>query len=231
MAVRYVGLARMKQAGFPLLAKTLIDRGIALGVLAMTSPLVGAAALGVLVTMGRPVLFGQQRPGKHGKPFRLYKLRTMSDARGSDGQLLPDADRLTALGRFLRASSIDDLPNVLNVLRGELSLVGPRPLLMSYLPLYTKEQARRHDVLPGITGWAQICGRNAVSHEEKFRLDLWYVDHWTPWLDLRILAKTVLAVARREGISADGHATMEVWRGEQTPLNGATARSSASDLP
>ena len=219
----------MKQAGLLLLTKTLIDRGIALGALIATAPLVGAAALGVLVTMGRPVLFTQLRPGKDGKPFRLCKMRTMSNARTPEGELLPDAERLTKVGRFLRATSIDDLPNILNVLRGELSLVGPRPLLMSYLPLYTKDQARRHDVLPGITGWAQICGRNAVSHEEKFRLDLWYVDHWSPWLDIRILARTVFAVARREGISAEGHATMGVWRGEQPPLTNG-ARTTPADV-
>jgi lipopolysaccharide/colanic/teichoic acid biosynthesis glycosyltransferase len=220
----------MKQAGLPLFAKTLFDRAVALGGLVATSPLVGAAAVAVLATMGRPVMFAQQRPGRGGVPFRLYKLRTMSNARTAGGELLPDAERLTKVGRFLRATSIDDLPNLLNVLRGELSLVGPRPLLMSYLPLYTKEQARRHDVLPGITGWAQVCGRNAVSHEDKFDLDVWYVDHWSPWLDIRILAKTVLAVARREGISAEGHATMGVWRGEQHHVNGG-AKTAAVDVP
>jgi lipopolysaccharide/colanic/teichoic acid biosynthesis glycosyltransferase len=223
-------IATMKQAGLLLFTKTLIDRTIAAGVLVATSPLLGAAALAVLVDMGRPVLFTQVRPGKHGKPFRLYKMRTMSNARTPDGELLPDAERLTNVGRFLRATSIDDLPNLINVIRGELSLVGPRPLLMSYLRLYTKEQARRHDVLPGITGWAQINGRNTDSHEEKFRLDVWYVDHWSPWLDIRILARTVLAVARREGVSADGQATMGVWRAEHASFDDHT-KTLATDLP
>lgn len=208
----------MKQAGLPLLAKIIFDRGIALAVLAATSPVLGMASLAVLWTMGRPVLFVQRRPGKHGRPIRLYKLRTMSNARGPDGELLPDEQRLTRLGRVLRATSIDDLPNLVNVVIGELSLVGPRPLLMSYMPLYTKEQARRHEVLPGITGWAQINGRNAVGHEQKFEFDVWYVDHWTPWLDLRILARTVLAVVRREGVSADGHVTKDVWRGTPSTM-------------
>jgi sugar transferase EpsL len=145
--------------------------------------------------------------------LRIYKLRTMSDARDETGALLPDAQRLTRLGRLLRATSIDDLPNLFNVLKGELSLVGPRPLLDSYLPLYSREQARRHDVLPGITGWAQIHGRNSVSHEDKFALDVWYVDHWTPWLDVRILLKTLALVVRRTGVSDEGSATKELWRG------------------
>lgn len=209
----------MTQQGLPLLAKTLLDRTVALVALATTSPILGAAALAVAASMGRPVLFTQTRPGKGGEPFKLFKLRTMSNDRGPNGKLLRDDERLTRVGRFLRATSIDDLPNLFNVLRGELSIVGPRPLLMRYLPLYTPEQRRRHEVLPGITGWAQTHGRNLVSHEEKFRLDVWYVDNWSLWLDLRILAKTLLTVLRREGISADGQATVEVWRGNAEAIS------------
>lgn len=206
----------MKQAGIALFAKTIVDRAVAATALLVTAPVLGCAALAVRTTMGSPILFTQTRPGKHGKPFKLYKLRTMLDARAPVGSLLSDDQRLTPLGRLLRASSVDDLPNLFNVLRGELSLVGPRPLLMSYLALYTEEQARRHDVLPGITGWAQIHGRNSVSHEDKFTLDAWYVDHWTPWLDLQILIRTLGTVIRRDGVSDEGHATKEVWRGNST---------------
>src|SRR5262249_23642116 len=155
----------------------------------------------------------QERPGLGGKPFRLVKFRTMTDERGADGKLLSDASRLTSLGRFLRTVSLDELPQLWNVLRGELSVVGPRPLLMEYLKRYTPEQARRHEVLPGITGWAQVSGRNALSWEEKFRLDVWYVDHWSLWLDARIIARTVGSVLRRRGISPRGLATMPVFTG------------------
>lgn len=203
----------MKQAGVALFLKKAFDRAAALGLLAATAPVLGAAAAAVRVTMGSPVLFRQLRPGKDGRPFRVFKMRTMTDARGPDGQLLPDAERLTRLGKFLRASSIDELPQLLNVLAGDLSLVGPRPLLMQYLPLYTQEQARRHDVMPGITGWAQIHGRNALSWEEKFALDVWYVDHWSLGLDLAILLRTIAAVLRKEGISAPGEATMSEFMG------------------
>ena len=168
--------------------------------------------------LGRPALFKQVRPGRHGKPFEMIKFRTMTQARGSDGELLPDGDRLTALGRFLRASSLDELPELWNVLKGEMSLVGPRPLLMAYLPLYSPEQARRHEVKPGITGWAQVNGRNALSWEEKFKLDVWYVDHRSLWLDFKILWLTVRKVLLKEGISAQGDATMPVFRGSQTEL-------------
>lgn len=163
--------------------------------------------------MGTPVLFRQQRPGLGGRIFAMRKFRTMTDARDPEGRLLPDADRLTPFGRWLRATSLDELPELLNVLRGEMSLVGPRPLLVQYLPRYTPEQARRHDVPPGITGWAQINGRNALSWEEKFRLDVWYVDQGSLWLDVRILALTAWKVFRREGISAAGEATMSEFRG------------------
>lgn len=203
----------MRQAGLPLLAKKAIDRGIALGALIATAPLIGAAALVVRATMGSPVFFTQERPGLRGVPFRIVKMRTMTNARGRSGRLLSDAERLTRVGRFLRKTSIDELPQLWNVLRGDLSLVGPRPLLMQYLPRYSREQARRHDVLPGITGWAQIHGRNTLSWPEKFALDVWYVDHWSLALDLRILAKTIAAVLRPTGIASEGHATMPEFLG------------------
>ena len=166
--------------------------------------------------LGSPVLFTQVRPGLHGKPFRMVKFRTMTDERGSGGALLPDAQRLTPFGRFLRASSLDELPELWNVLRGEMSLVGPRPLLMEYLPLYSPEQARRHEVRPGITGWAQVNGRNAISWADKFALDVWYVDHRSLWLDVQILWRTVRKVLVRDGISAAGEATMTKFTGSKS---------------
>jgi lipopolysaccharide/colanic/teichoic acid biosynthesis glycosyltransferase len=172
-------------------------------------PLLAIIALAILVTMGRPILFGQRRPGRQGRPFTMYKFRTMRDGRDERGRPLPDAMRLTRLGRFLRSTSLDELPELLNVMRGEMSLVGPRPLLMEYLDRYTPEQARRHEVKPGITGWAQINGRNAISWDEKFRLDVWYVDHWSLWLDLSILVKTVAVVVSGKGVSKAGHATTD----------------------
>lgn len=165
--------------------------------------------------LGSPVLFRQVRPGLRGQPFEMVKFRTMTDARGPDGQLLPDAERLTAFGRFLRSSSLDELPELWNVLKGEMSLVGPRPLLMEYLPLYSREQARRHEVRPGITGWAQVNGRNALSWDDKFKLDVWYVDHRSLWLDIKILWLTVRKVLVREGISAAGEATMPRFTGNK----------------
>jgi len=168
---------------------------------------------------GSRVLFSQQRPGFNGKPFMLLKFCTMSDARDAEGRLLPDDQRLTRFGRFLRSSSVDELPELFNVLRGEMSLVGPRPLLMEYLELYTPEQMRRHEARPGITGWAQVNGRNTLSWEEKFKLDVWYVDHCTFWLDLKILAKTVGQIVRSEGISAPGHATAPNFRGSSSGRN------------
>ncbi|WP_458766431.1 sugar transferase [Cupriavidus basilensis] len=163
--------------------------------------------------LGSPVFFQQVRPGLHGKPFQMIKFRTMTDARGPGGELLSDAERLTPFGRFLRSTSLDELPELWNVLKGDMSLVGPRPLLMDYLPLYTMEQARRHEVRPGITGWAQINGRNALSWEEKFALDVWYVEHRTIWLDLKILALTVKKVLVRDGVNAAGEATMTRFTG------------------
>ncbi len=165
--------------------------------------------------LGSPVLFIQQRPGLHGKPFRMVKFRTMTDARDAAGQLLPDAQRLTPFGCFLRASSLDELPELWNVMRGEMSLVGPRPLLMEYLPLYSPQQARRHEVRPGITGWAQVNGRNAISWADKFALDVWYVDHRSLWLDVRILWLTMRKVLVRDGISAAGEATMPRFEGDK----------------
>lgn len=202
-----------KQKGLPLLLKKGLDKAVALSVLAATAPILGAAALTTRATIGAPVFFSQLRPGLQGRLFKIYKLRTMSNARDANGVLLPDESRLTPLGRFLRSTSIDELPQMWNVLKGELSLVGPRPLLTQYLALYDREQARRHDVMPGITGWAQIHGRNALSWEEKFALDVWYVDHWSFGLDLRILAKTARRVLLREGISQAGHATMTPFTG------------------
>lgn len=166
--------------------------------------------------LGSPIFFFQTRPSLNGKPFNMVKFRTMTDARDTRGELLPDADRLTPFGCFLRASSLDELPELWNVLRGDMSLVGPRPLLMDYLPLYTDEQARRHEVRPGITGWAQIHGRNALSWDEKFKLDVWYVDNRSFWLDIKILWSTVRKVLIRDGISAAGEATMPRFKGSRT---------------
>ena len=194
-------------------ARRVLDIVLAAGGLVALSPVLAAVALVIAAREGRPVLFRQVRPGLGGRPFEMLKFRTMSNAVDADGRPLPDAQRLTKLGAFLRASSLDELPELWNVLRGEMSLVGPRPLLMQYLPLYTPEQARRHEVRPGMTGWAQVNGRNAISWDEKFRLDVWYVDNRSLWLDLKILALTVIRVFRREAISADGHATMPPFEG------------------
>jgi sugar transferase EpsL len=179
------------------------------------APLLLLITAAIRLKMGKPVLFTQKRPGLSGAPFQMFKFRTMTEALDTNGRLLPDADRLTGLGRFLRSTSLDELPELFNVLKGEMSLVGPRPLLMQYLERYTQEQARRHAVRPGITGWAQVNGRNAISWEERFELDVWYVDNWSLWLDLKILGMTVWKVIRREGISAEGEATM----GEFNPLS------------
>ena len=182
-------------------------------VLIIFSPVIFALSFLVYFKLGSPILFRQIRPGKHGKPFAILKLRTMLDATDVNGVLLPDAQRLTRFGRFLRSTSLDELPGLINVLKGDMSLVGPRPLLMEYLPLYSPEQARRHDVRPGITGWAQVNGRNAISWEDKFKLDVWYVDNRSIWLDIKILFLTVKKVFVREGISAAGEATMSKFTG------------------
>jgi sugar transferase EpsL len=195
------------------LSKRLFDLIVTSLSLIVTLPLMLVIALLVWIFLGSPVLFRQQRPGYKGKPFLTYKFRTMTNRTGSDGKLLPDAERLTRFGSFLRSTSLDDIPQVFNVLRGEMSLVGPRPLLMQYLKRYTPDQMRRHDVLPGITGWAQINGRNALDWEDKFRLDVWYVDHWSFWLDLKILFMTPWKVFKREGINQPGHATVEEFKG------------------
>ena len=193
--------------------KRLFDLAVAVSLLTMLSAPLLLLALVVRITLGGPVLFRQVRPGLHGRPFRMIKFRTMTDARDADGALLPDAQRLTPLGRFLRATSLDELPELWNVIRGDMSLVGPRPLLMEYLPLYSAEQARRHEVRPGVTGWAQVNGRNSLSWERRLEMDVWYVDHQSFWLDLRILVMTVGKVVRRDGISADGEATMPKFTG------------------
>ncbi len=193
--------------------KRAFDFIVALFGLAVLSPVMLVIALLLRTSVGSPVLFRQQRPGLRGVPFRLVKFRTMRDLVGAHGQPLPDVERLTRLGRFLRATSLDELPELWNVLRGEMSLVGPRPLLMEYLPLYTPKQARRHEVRPGITGWVQVSGRNAIRWDDKFALDVWYVDHHSFWLDLRILAMTIVRVVRCEGISQEGHATVQPFRG------------------
>lgn len=201
--------------GAAVTVKRVLDLSGALSGLLLLSPFIAIAALAVLVSMGRPVFFRQPRPGLCGRPFTMIKFRTMADARDASGKLLSDGDRLTRVGRLLRATSLDELPELWNVLVGDMSLVGPRPLLMAYLDRYTPEQARRHDVKPGITGWAQINGRNAISWDEKFALDVWYVDHRSMRLDLRILFATVMQVMRRKGINSADAATMPEFLGRR----------------
>ncbi|MAB25155.1 MAG: sugar transferase [Pseudomonadales bacterium] len=193
--------------------KRIFDITTAFAALVLLSPVIAVVAWQINRQMGSPVLFRQARPGLNGKPFEMIKFRTMKDALDADGNPLPDSERLTAFGQFLRSSSLDELPELWNVLKGDMSLVGPRPLLMEYLPLYSAEQFRRHNVRPGITGWAQINGRNALSWEEKFKLDVWYVDNQSFWLDIKILFLTVKKVLVRDGISADGEATMSKFTG------------------
>ncbi|MHC4525650.1 MAG: sugar transferase, partial [Planctomycetota bacterium] len=184
----------------PNVNKRVLDILIALPALLILSPVLLCLALMIRLSQGAPVFFRQVRPGKDGKPFTIYKFRTMSDRRDLSGRVLPDDERLTRLGRFLRSTSLDELPELVNVLKGEMSIVGPRPLLMQYLDRYTPEQMRRHEVKPGITGWAQVNGRNAVTWEDKFKFDVWYVDNQSPSLDLRIIALTVWKILKREGI-------------------------------
>lgn len=181
----------------------------------LLSPVIVCVVLQVILKLGSPIFFRQVRPGKDGKPFEMIKFRTMRDAFDKDGNPLPDSDRMTPFGVFLRSTSLDELPEFWNVLKGDMSLVGPRPLLMEYLPLYSKDQYRRHEVRPGVTGWAQVNGRNAISWEDKFRLDVWYVDNRSFWLDLKIIYLTVKKVLVRDGISADDHATMPVFKGSK----------------
>jgi lipopolysaccharide/colanic/teichoic acid biosynthesis glycosyltransferase len=194
--------------------KRILDLVITIPSIIILSPLLVIVAILIGLNFGSPIIFRQKRPGLHGKPFWVYKFRSMTNERNDQDQLLPDGQRMTQLGRFLRATSLDELPEMINVLRGEMSWVGPRPLLMQYLERYSPEQARRHDVLPGITGWAQINGRNALTWEEKFTLDVWYVDHWTIWLDIKILMLSVVKVLRREGINQPGQATAEEFMGK-----------------
>jgi lipopolysaccharide/colanic/teichoic acid biosynthesis glycosyltransferase len=203
---------RLLSRGIPLV-KRAFDLILVIPLLILLSPLMGLVALLVRIKLGKPVLFRQVRPGLHGELFTLFKFRSMHLGVDSHGNPLPDAKRLTGFGRTLRAFSLDELPELINVLRGELSLVGPRPLLVQYLDRYTPEQARRHSVLPGITGWAQIHGRNALTWEDKFRLDVWYVDHWSLGLDIKILVLTIWKVLRREGINAPGQATAGEFMG------------------
>jgi len=188
--------------------KRLFDLVLTIPGIIVISPILAAIALLVRVKLGSPVLFRQERPGLDGKPFTIYKFRTMTDERDSDGNLLPDGERLTRFGRFLRSASLDELPELFNVIKGEMSLVGPRPLRMEYLPLYSREQFRRHETPPGITGWAQVNGRNAITWEEKFELDVWYVDNYSLLLDIKILILTFIKIFKREGIDA----------GENTPM-------------
>ena len=198
------------------MAKRLIDIIFTvLGLLALLPLLLLLAAL-VRLWNGSPIFFRQTRPGLHGKPFLMYKFRTMTNERETEGKLLSDELRLTRFGKFLRITSLDEFPELLNVIKGDMSLVGPRPLLMEYLTLYSREQARRHDVRPGITGWAQVNGRNAISWEEKFNFDVWYVDNQSFWLDLKILWMTFFRVFKREGINQEGQATMEKFKGSKT---------------
>jgi lipopolysaccharide/colanic/teichoic acid biosynthesis glycosyltransferase len=191
------------------MGKRIFDVAVSATVLAILSPLLALVALVVRIFLGSPALFRQVRPGYKARPFKCLKFRTMTDKRDAQGQLFSDAERLTPLGRFLRGTSLDELPELINVIRGEMSLVGPRPLLMHYLDRYTPEQMRRHDVRPGITGWAQINGRNAASWEQKFAYDVWYIENRSLWLDLKILALTLWKTLKREGISQPGHATMQ----------------------
>lgn len=197
------------------LSKRIFDLILTIPGLLLISPLLLVVSLLILVIDGRPILFKQVRPGYHGKLFNNFKFRTMTNSYDDQGNLLPDASRITRLGHFLRSTSIDELPELFNVLRGEMSLIGPRPLLVQYLDRYSPEQARRHNVLPGITGWAQVNGRNALSWQDKFRLDVWYVDHWSLLLDVKILCMTFIQTIKREGISQPGHATAEEFMGNQ----------------
>jgi sugar transferase EpsL len=213
--------ARHRALGARKRALDLVGAGLGLVLLA---PVLAVTAAGVRVFLGSPVLFRHVRPGLNGEPFVLLKFRTMTDARGRDGKPLPDAERLTPFGRWLRRTSFDELPELLNVLKGEMSLVGPRPLVMQYLDRYSPEQARRNLVRPGLTGWAQVNGRNALSWDEKFRMDVWYVDNWSVWLDVRILLMTVASVLGGGGVSQPGHATAEEFMGSGAPSAGPRRR-------
>ncbi len=197
------------------ISKRIFDLIVASLGLMILSPIILLTAILVRIFLGTPVLFRQTRPGYKGKPFTVYKFRTMTDARDANGNLLSDSIRLTRFGKFLRSSSLDELPELFNVLRGEMSLIGPRPLLMEYLPLYSAEQMRRHDVHPGMTGWAQVNGRNATGWQTRFKLDVWYVDHWSFWLDIKIMFMSLWKVIQREGINQPGQATTEYFKGNK----------------
>jgi lipopolysaccharide/colanic/teichoic acid biosynthesis glycosyltransferase len=196
------------------IGKSLIDKIAAIIALSLLSPVMLGVAIAIIIQIGQPILFTQPRPGKDGKIFNFYKFRSMTNECDTQGNLLPDEQRLTPIGQFLRRTSLDELPQLWNVLKGDMSIVGPRPLLVKYLDRYTPEQARRHEVKPGITGLAQINGRNTLSWEERFKLDVWYVDHWSLWLDLKILVLTVWKVLQREGITQQGCATCEEFQGK-----------------
>jgi sugar transferase EpsL len=213
-----------RQAGIKLVCKIAVDKTISLLGIIVFSPVFLISSAVVFISMGRPVLFRQRRPGLRGRPFILYKFRTMSNGTNGDGNLLRDDRRLTRVGKIFRSLSLDELPQLWNVLRGDMSLVGPRPLLMEYLNLYTSDQARRHDVLPGITGWAQINGRNALAWEQKFDLDLWYVDNWTIALDAKILWRTLWKVFKRNSISYEGYATAPQFQGSSVFMHNGNDR-------
>ena len=206
--------------------KRILDMLLAAGALLALSPVMAVLAILIRAKLGSPVLFRQMRPGLHGRPFQMVKFRTMRDAFNADGSPLPDGERLTKFGRWLRGTSLDELPELWNVLKGDMSLVGPRPLLLDYLPLYNDEQRRRHDVRPGVTGWAQVNGRNAISWEQKFKYDVWYVDHQSLGLDAKIVGLTLRALLRRDGISAPGEATAHRFAG--SPTGTATSPSTAN---
>jgi sugar transferase EpsL len=195
--------------------KKIVDFVFSLTACFVLLPVFALLGLLICIVIGRPIIFKQLRPGQYGNPFYIYKFRTMTEARNIQGELLPDNERMTALGKFLRSTSLDELPSLLNVLKGEMSLVGPRPLLMEYMPLYNAEQAKRHDVKPGITGWAQVNGRNAISWEDKFNLDVWYVENQSFWLDSKIILMTIKKVFQRSGISAQGNVTMPKFTGSK----------------
>ena len=195
------------------LIKSLVDRSLAAIVLILLSPFIAILAIAIYFNMGSPVIFSQPRGGKKNSSFTFYKFRTMTDQKDSDGKLLPDMERLTPLGEFLRQTSLDELPQLWNVLRGDMSFIGPRPFIAAYLDRYTPEQSRRHDVAPGITGWAQINGRNSITWEEKFALDLWYIDNWSLWLDLKILYLTVFKIVSKEGVDEDRNTTSTEFMG------------------
>jgi len=196
-------------------SKRLFDFTLSFLALIIFSPIILATAILVRVFLGSPILFTQQRPGYKGRPFFIYKFRSMKHGFSEDGNSLTDSERLTRFGHLLRSLSLDELPELFNILRGEMSFVGPRPLLMEYLPLYSPEQARRHDVVPGLTGWAQVNGRNALDWSTRFKLDVWYVDNWSFWLDIRIILMTIWKVFSREGVNQEGQATVEYFKGEQ----------------